>query len=198
MGTHRIATAQVTTLEELLALRPDEVWPDQSLIYAGVGRDPLRESDLLREAVLLDVRCECVRMTAALLVDMRLGIGGLGGDVVLIVARGVRSCSWDLGAGQGDHGPLETLYGGFWWVGSSDCKPDATHPDWFAFEIGCASSALLKVRAERFDYFLADVPGLPDFPDMGAGPDALVRASLPDWQKPVRLTGYSRRDPTRR
>ena len=187
----------MTTLEDTLALRPDSSWPDQAVPAAEPGQDPLRVPDVLREAVVLDVRCECVRMTAAVLIDLRHCIEVVGGDAALIVARGVRSCAWEVGANV-DHGPLDTLYGGFWWVAGSDCRPDPGRPDWLRLHVDVAMSTALTLVAERFDYFLADVPGLPDFPDLGAGPDALVRASLPDWAKPVCLLGYSRRDPTRR
>ena len=190
----------MTTLEAILALRPDSTWPDQ-FATPGPTQDSLRRTDLLREAIVLDVRCECVRMTAAVLIDMRFciggPIGGLKGDVALIVARGVRHCAWEVGP-KIDTGPLETLYGGFWWVAGSDCQPDHAYPDRFTLRIDVSMSELLTVRAERFDYYLADVPDLPDFPDMQAGPDTLVRASLPDWTKPVRPIAYSRRDPTRR
>ena len=186
----------MTTLEAVLALRPDSTWPDQ-FATPGPTQDPLRLTDLLREAIVLDVRCECVRMTAAVLIDMRHCIDCEGGDVALIVARGVRHCAWEVGPKVGT-GPLEKLYGGFWWVAGSDCQPDPAHPDRFTLRIDVSMSEVLTVRAERFDYFLADVPDLPDFPDLKAGPDALVRASLPDWTKPVRPIAYSRRDPTRR
>ena len=186
----------VTTLEDILALRPDSVWPDQ-FAAAEPSRDPLRSTDRLREAIVLDVRCECVRMTAAVLIDMRFCIGGMRGDAALIVARGVRHCAWEVGPNI-ETGPLDELYGGFWWIGGSDCQPDPGHPDRFTLRIDVSMSEVLTVRAERFDYFLADVPDLPGFPDMQAGPDALVRASLPDWTKPVRPIAYSRRDPARR
>ncbi len=186
----------MTTLEAILALRPDSDWPGQ-FPTPKPDHDPLRSTDCLREAIVLDVRCECVRMTAAVLIDMRFGIRGVGGDVALIVARGVRHCAWEVGP-KVETGPLETLYGGFWWVAGSDCQPDPDHPDRFTLRIDVSMSEVLTLRAERFDYFLADVPDLPDFPDMQAGPDALVRASLPDWTKPVRPIAYSRRDPSRR
>ena len=186
----------MTTLEALHALRPDSDWAGQ-LPTPGPGQDALRQTDLLREAIVLDVRCECVRMTAAVLIDMRHCIDCEGGDVALIVARGVRHCAWEVGQNV-ETGPLETLYGGFWWVAGSDCQPDPDHADRLTLRIDVAMSEVLTVRAERFDYFLADVPDLSDFPDLQAGPDALVRASLPDWTKPVRPIAYSRRDPTRR
>lgn len=189
--------SSLTTFEDVLACRPDFAWPRDLRERIPSHEDPLRVVDALREAQILDVRCECIRMTAGILLEMRTAIDLVGHDAALIVARGVRLCSWDLGERENIACPPEAIYGAAWWVGGSQLEPMSSDDGLLELTVACTTSTWLRIRAERFDYFPANVPDLPPIPDYGAGPDHLVRSSIPDWKKPCRLTGYSRRDRNR-
>jgi len=186
------SASSLTTFEQLLALPYGSTWPVEFCTPVPINFDALRVVDVLREAQVLDIRCECIRMTVGLLLEMRTAISLVGYDAALIVARGVRLCSWEIGDREGDHGPLEAIHGATWWIGGSELVPLNTSLSKFEFTLACSTSAWLRIRADRFDFFLAKVPNLPEIPDYGAGPSSLVRASIPDWNKPCIPLVYSR------
>ena len=63
--------------------------------YAGLPEaDPLRESDALQEAQLLDVRLDAVRGQVALLFELRMALQLREPNTGVLVARGVREFGW--------------------------------------------------------------------------------------------------------
>ena len=125
MEPHSSASS-LTTFEQLLALPYGSTWPVEFSAPVPMNQDALRVVDVLREAQVLDIRCECIRMTVGILLEMRTAIDLVGYDAALIVARGVRLCSWEIGDRQGDHGPLEAIHGASWWIGGSELVPLTT------------------------------------------------------------------------
>lgn len=190
------SASPLTTFEEILASRPGSAWAQDQCEWIPPHEDPLRVADALREAQVLDIRCECVRMTVGLLLEMRTAIDLVGYDAALVVARGVRLCSWDLGDRENISCPVEVIHGAAWWINGSQLE-SISGDGLLDLTVACSTSTWLRIRAERFDYFLAKVPDLSPIPDYGAGPDELVRASLPDWKKPCRIIGRSHRGPTK-
>ena len=79
--------------------------------------------------------------------------------------------------------------------GGSELVSLTTSRSKYEFTLACSKSAWLRIRADRFDFFLAKVPNLPEIPDYSAGPSSLVRASIPDWNKPCIPLVYSRLGP---
>ena len=186
------AASSLTTFEQLLALPCGSTWPVEFCAPVPMNQDALRVVDVLREAQVLDIRCECIIISVGLLLEMRTAIDLVSYDAALIVARGVRLCNWEIGDRQGDHGPLEAIHGASWWITGSELVPLSNSRSSFEFTIACCTSAWLRIRADRFDFFLAKVPNLPEIPDYGAGPADLVRASVPDWDKRCIPLKYSR------
>ena len=175
----------MNTFEALMRHGAEKVSP----LEIAPTEDPLRVADVLREAQILDVWCDCATQTVGILLEMRMAF--IGGDryAALIVGRGVRDVAWK--SSEATNHDNSYSFGRAWNVASSVVEPMGL---FVALDLDCIPAARLRIRSSRFEYFLAEVPGLdPAPPDYGEGPDDLVRANLPDWRRPITLVGSSRR-----
>jgi len=156
------------TIEDLLG-------PSRELLAYGAQpeMDPLTERDALQEAQLLDVRFDAMRLTVALLFELRLALQLREANTGVLVARGVRELSWTAG----NRSTNLTA----WTVGGSVPRNENRL---FGLRLGLwpAPGAQLSLTAESAAFFAGDVPGLTETPpDYGDDDETAIRAGLAGW-----------------
>ena len=166
----------------------DLLWASGLQRYASKPEmDPLRDPDALIEAQLLDVRVHVRTSTAALLFGMWTALQIREGNTAVLVAHGVRSCSWMAERRRGRSSAWPAGSSGTTLVGGL-----------LNFDIGFLTGARLHLSAESMAFFVGDVPprvGPP--PDYGDDDEATIRAGLPGWRSeffPIRAAFLHTRD----
>ena len=157
----------------------------------GIRADenPLHVEDALREAQILDVRCECVTQCVGILLEMRMAFSGGENRAALLVGQGVTELDWKCSREQSDDDAY--LFGMAWNVASSLMTQYGTL---LKLELDCIPNAGLSVTARGFEYYLAEIPGpILALPDYTEGSDDTVRSNLPDWKRPLTILGSSYR-----
>lgn len=134
--------------------------------------DPLRQSDALQEAQLLEGRVEALSSTVGLLFELRTAMHLMEGNTALLVARGVREFSWSSDARNTDKTAWNV-------VGSEPRYVD----ELFVLELDFVPNAGLRLVAESAEFYVGDVDRLSEqLPDYGEDDDAEIRANLAGWR----------------
>ena len=174
----------MTTFEKLMTTRPGTL----NLPEVQLRDDPLRVVDVLREAQILDVRCECVTQYVGILLEMRMAFAGGDHRAALIVGRGMSELTWECPEPR-----IRDAYsfGMAWYIVDSRMTNRGRS---LRIELSCNPGTRLQIVARGFEYYLA---GLPDLslapPNYGEGPDERVRRDLSNWGGPLAVVGSSRR-----
>jgi len=161
-----------------LALEPevsiDEVLesPDRRDHAAMPEMDALREAHALQEADLVDVRFDARRSALAMLFDLRVALQFRLANTAALVMRNVEQFQWTasepLGFGRVAH----------YVMGS---KP-AIKGTLFTFELACLSGWHLNAAASSAEFFVGDVPGLPDAqPNFVEDEERVISEGMPAW-----------------
>ncbi|MFI7336873.1 hypothetical protein ACIBUY_02900 [Streptomyces sp. NPDC050085] len=146
--------------------------------------DPLRESDALQEAALLDCRVCPLTGRAGLLLDMRTALQYRTGNAALLVVRGLRSFSWR------ETPPEVELFN--FPVGSS--SPSMTKGAW-RIDLGLFLDGELSVEGRAADFRLLEVRGVPEMlPDYSGRRLDQVRHALPWWDAECTVLEWSSTD----
>lgn len=134
--------------------------------------DPLRESDVLQEAQLLDVRVEALSSTVGLLFDLRSAMQLVDANTAVLIARGVHEFLWSAEPRLTD----KTA----WNIVRSEPRTDGAL---LTFELESIPRSRIRLVAEKAEFYIGDVPGLEAQPsDYEFDDDLTVRANLADWQ----------------
>lgn len=146
----------------------DDNGPGQDL--SPPETDPLIEEDALYEAQLLDVRYNALRMTAALLIELRTTLEFPEGDTGVLIARRARQLSWTSETRATERTAWTV-------VGSSIGRTDGE----FHLRLYTMPNALLELHARSATFMVGAVPGLPKVIPDYQDSDETVRAGLPTW-----------------
>ncbi|MFJ7996638.1 hypothetical protein ACIQ7D_05665 [Streptomyces sp. NPDC096310] len=164
----------------MTAVLGDLLWaptvPPATEAGTGAGTNPLRETDALQEAQLLDLRWHALSSTLGLLFELRTAMQFDVGTAAVLMVRGARECAWDASPAQS---PLTA------WnvVGSEPSRAAGS----FGMTLSFYPRAGLRLAGESAEFYVVDVPGLGDTP-----PDYVEAASdisnlgqrLPSWASP--------------
>jgi hypothetical protein len=133
--------------------------------------DPLAEDDALREAQLLDIRCDATRTTLGLLFDLRTALQLEEGNTGVLVGHGLRELAWSAGA-------RVTAFTAWSVMTSAPRWEDGL----LSLRLGMYPRADLDLVVERASFHVIDIPGIGETPpDYGSDEDT-VAAGLPNWQ----------------
>lgn len=134
---------------------------------AQLEMDPLTEEDALLEAQLLDVRFDALRCTLALLFELRLALQLREGNTGVLVAHGVRRCSW-----VADSRPTALTA---WNVAGS--TPRVAN-QLLTLTLAMSPHSELELVAESAAFYVGDVPGLAEMPDYSSSDEDALNAGL--------------------
>ncbi|MGH3712156.1 MAG: hypothetical protein ACRDT4_01625 [Micromonosporaceae bacterium] len=135
--------------------------------------NPLTDEDALLEAQLLEVRFDALRLTLALLLELRMALQLREGNTGVLITRGVQRWSWEA------H-PRPTARTAWNIVGSTP----AVDGGLFVLSLEMLPYAKLDLVAESASFFEGDASGLGETPPDYSDEDATVRAELADWSSP--------------
>jgi hypothetical protein len=156
------------TIEELLRD------PTRQKYAAMPESDALTEVDALTEADLLDIRLMLSEVSVALLFDLRNALGFRMADAAALVMRGVRQVESTWG-----EPPRRGRY-----VHAVMSSKPTVNGHLFAFELGCLGGALVRTVAASAEFFVGDIPGLPEAPPDFIGDDeSTIAAGMPNWHR---------------
>ncbi|MFJ2173884.1 hypothetical protein ACIQVO_30320 [Streptomyces sp. NPDC101062] len=146
---------------------------------AGAETNPLRETDALQEAQLLDVRWHALSSTLGLLFELRTAMQFEEGAAAVLMVRGAREFAWD---GSPAGFPLTA-----WNVVGSEPSRTA---DSFGMKLSFYPEARLRLTGKSAEFYVVDVPGLgdtpPDYVD-AADDTSNLGEELPTWASPFSL-----------
>jgi len=162
-----VAMAMVMTIYELLAD------PGRRIHAAYPEMDALTEDGALQEAQLVDVRFEALTSTASLLFDCRQAIQIRMANTAVVVMHGIRHLTW-TGQRRGSRTAWNV-------IGSTP----SVHEQYFSLELVFVPDAWFELQGEAGEFFVGDVPDLPDAPpNFGSDDDATIQAGMPSWGSP--------------
>lgn len=115
--------------------------------------DPLRDSEALQEAQILDFRIYAQAATAAVLFELRTSLQFDRGNAGLLVVRGLRSLTWDSSEINERLMALSIV--------SSQPKLEAGN---FSIEIRCHPSSGLILLGSEAEFYVLDVGDIGDVP----------------------------------
>ncbi|MFF3458105.1 hypothetical protein ACFYXH_28050 [Streptomyces sp. NPDC002730] len=137
-----------------------------------INWDPLKESDALDEAQLLDCRVCPTANRAALLFEMRSALFYPTGNSALLVVRGLQQFHWS-GA------PQEKKLMAF---SVTSSRPSGADTGGFRLELEFFPDGEVSISGGSADFYLLDVHGIPEGPPSYPGRDLdQVRHELPSW-----------------
>lgn len=141
--------------------------------YAAMPEmDALTEADALQEADLVDVRVDVTRSLVGLLFDLRSALQFRMANTAVLIGHDVHQFEW-----SGDMSPTRGRMAHY--VMSS--RPD-NREDRFSIAIGCLQTCKLELAAASAEFFVGDIPDLPEAPpDYGRADEATIRAGIPGW-----------------
>jgi hypothetical protein len=117
--------------------------------------DPLTEADALQEAQVLDVQVNTLTSVVGIVFELRQALQLREGNTGVLIARGVRELTWSAP-------PRDTTLTA-WSVGSS--APTTKDGDFFLdLIIWPHPGARLSLQAQSAEFYVGDVPGLPETP----------------------------------
>jgi hypothetical protein len=155
------------TIDELLRN------PDRRKYASLPESDKPAEEDALLEADLRDVRYDLTTAEARLLVDVRPGLEIRNRDVAVVVLREVTSFEV-TGVEKPRRGP--------WFARLVMRSRLSARDNLFTFEVGCLNGTDVTVTAQAAEFFVGDIPGLPDAqPSFPEDDELTIVAGMPWW-----------------
>jgi hypothetical protein len=147
--------------------------PPQRLIHLPMPDcDALTEVDALQEAEIIDARFSLDDGSLGLLLDLRVALQIMTGNVAVLVLWGVSEAHFQhVQPAWPHHGHV---------VMSS--KPSAAD-GLLTLEIGCLDGWRMRASAEAADFLVGDIPGLPEVPpDRNEASAEEITAGTPRWE----------------
>jgi hypothetical protein len=146
--------------------------------YAAIPEtDALTEENGLQESDLVDAKFSLFGDSLAMLFDLRVSLGFRMANTAVLVMRQVLHVEL---SSKEPPGPERIAH----LVMTS--KPDV-HEMLFTFELGCLRGWSLKASATSAEFFVGDIPNLPETPPDFAEDDAVtVAAGMPAWNASFR------------
>ncbi|WP_430379264.1 hypothetical protein [Streptomyces sp. B1-3] len=158
------------TLIEDIFTRQDRYQPTEP-----IDCDPFREDDALFDAQLLDCRVCPTSNRAALLFEMRTAEQFPSGNGAILIAHGLQSFHWD---GAPTHRPLMAF-------SVQEYEPSVRADGGVRLNLGFFPEGVLSIVADRADFHLLEVPGIPQAPPNYSERDlGQVLDELPWWSSP--------------
>jgi hypothetical protein len=154
------------TIEELLR-------DPQRRVHAAMPEsDALTEEDILNEADLREIRYELNPSSLLVLLDLRVALQFRIPNVAVLAFRGVSNIEMmgiDLPAWP-------------WFTRLVLHSKPYIQDKLFTFEIGCLGGLRLKTTAQSAEFFVGDIPNLPEAPpEFGDDEDSVIVAGMPRW-----------------
>ncbi|MFD8917650.1 hypothetical protein ACFV0Y_07510 [Streptomyces sp. NPDC059569] len=140
-----------------------------------IDRDPFTEDDALFDTQLLDCRVCPTTNRAALLFEMRTAEWFPKGNSAILVVHGLQSFRWD---GAPTRRPLMAF-------SVQEYKPSVDADGGVRLGLGFFPDGDLTVAGDRADFYLLEVPGIPQAPPNYSEQNlGQVRDGLPGWDSP--------------
>jgi hypothetical protein len=153
------------TIEELLTIAP------RRFDVAEPEADALRDLDALQEADLVDVRVSAQSATVAVLLDLRTALQYRHANTAVLAWRGVEELRWSSTEPSGSHRVAH-------YVMSSVPGRDGGR---YALELACLRGWQLAVVALAADFYVGDIPDLPEAPPDFGEDEETIAAGMPAW-----------------
>jgi hypothetical protein len=133
--------------------------------------DALTEVDALQEAEIIDVRFSLDDASIGLLLDLRVALEFMTGNVAVLALWGVTDA-------QFQHIPQAWPHHAHVVMSS---KPNALDGI-LTLEIGCLDGWRMRATAKAADFLVGDIPGLPEIPpDRNEASADQIAAGTPQW-----------------
>lgn len=141
--------------------------------YAAMPEtDALTEVDGLQEADLVDVRLLAGEASLALLFDLRTALQFRMANTAVLVMREVERFSWTCAERPGSHRVAHYVM---------SAKPDVKQ-GLFTLDVVCLRGWHLDAEASSAEFFVGDVPQLPEAPPNFIEDDErAIAAGMPAW-----------------
>ena len=134
--------------------------------------DALTELDGLQEADLVDARFVASEASLAVLFDLRGSLQFRMANVAVLAMRDVRHVDWTCAEPRGPRWVAHYVMGS---------KPDILK-DLFKLELVCLRGWRLSAMATSAEFFVGDVPGLPEAPPNFVEDDErTIMEGMPAW-----------------
>jgi hypothetical protein len=161
-----LAVGPVMVIEDLFD------YPLRRAYAAMPEMDALTEPDALQEADLVDIRFDVSRSVVGLLFDLRSALQFRMANTALLVGHDVQRFTL---SGETSPGRSRMAH----YVVSS--RPDNRDLQ-FSIAIGCLQACRLELAAASAEFFVGDIPDLPEAPpDFGRDDEATIKAGMPGW-----------------
>jgi hypothetical protein len=134
--------------------------------------DALVDADALQEADLVDVRFDAGSSSVALLLDLRTALQFRLANTAVLVLREVKEFHW---AADEPHEAHRAAH----YIMSSRPGVDLNH---FTFEVMCLRGWRVSATGLTAEFYVGDVPGLPEAPPNFAEDDRqAIAVGMPSW-----------------
>lgn len=159
----------MVTIDELLA-------DPRRRKYAAVPEsDALTEENSLQEADLVDAKFNLLGGSLAMLFDLRVSLGFRMANTAVLVIRDVLRVELQSQEAPGIERIAHLVM---------SSKPGVSDR-LFSFELRCLRGWRLNAMATSAEFFVGDIPGLPEAPpDFTEDDEETVAAGMPAWNAP--------------
>lgn len=149
--------------------------PGRRAYAAQPEADLLTERDALQEAHVLGIRVDAGESRVAVLFDLRQALQFREGDTAVLVAHGVEKLEWSGAGSQRSHRMAHPVMSSI---------PGHSHGR-VRLVLECLRGARLEVVAASGEFFVGNVPGLPEAPpNLVEDDESKIRAEMQGWSSP--------------